>query len=134
MTQIIDYKKAYEEALERAREMYNRTLDGNPRSFVGDYEYIFPQLKETSDDDRIVEKLSAILRVCCTKGAKVDEYVEWLEKHKNYYISDAEIGKLRQCAVILKDWQDEQEGYYDKYTDWSSWLEIFIDKLTTDRK
>ena len=134
MTQIIDYKKAYEEALERAREMYNRTLDGNPRSFVGDYEYIFPQLKETSDDDRIVEKLSAILRVCCTKGAKVDEYVEWLEKHKNYYISDAEIANLRYCAIILKDWQDEQEGYYEKYTDWASWVETFIDKLTTDRK
>lgn len=134
MTQIMDYKKAYEEALERAREMYNRTLDGNPRSFVGDYEYIFPQLKETVGNDRIVEELSAMVRACCTNSDKVNEYVEWLENHKNYYISDAEIANLRYCAMILKDWQDEQKDYYDKYTDWSSWLETFIDKLTMDRK
>lgn len=75
----MNYEKKYKEALERAREL-SKTVTG------ANYEYIFPELKE-SEDERIRKELIAIYSVGAKVNAKTGDIsdkdiVAWLEKQK----------------------------------------------------
>lgn len=56
-----DYKKRYEEALERARELHDKHPLGEPPTWTI-CEQIFPELAE-SEDERIRKSLIRILHV-----------------------------------------------------------------------
>lgn len=83
----MDYKKAYEDALERAKGIYNDNPSSSTAKFVCGQ--IFPEIKE-SEDKRIRECLVTIVKVNkrssfgleCNHGATWDEMLAYLEKQK----------------------------------------------------
>ena len=64
----MDYEKKYKEAFERARELSKTTTGAN-------YEYIFPELKESEDERTRKEILDYI-----DKATGCKRWVAWLEK------------------------------------------------------
>lgn len=68
----MDYEKKYKEALERAKELSKTTTGAN-------YEYIFPELKE-SEDEKIREELICFLNTEITQCKARDKYIAWLKK------------------------------------------------------
>ena len=88
----MDYKKAYEEALERARtkrDEYKR-LEGDKSYVPSDIEFIFPELKE-SEDERIRKAQLNYWRSVGGKewyGVPVQEVIAWLENQGEQNITD----------------------------------------------
>lgn len=79
----MDYEKAYNEALERARKL-KETCDST--AVIGWCEYIFPELKE-SEDERIRKEIINTIKfqkeqLCHIDGATYDRLIAWLEKQK----------------------------------------------------
>jgi len=74
----MDYKKKYEESLERAKKL-KETCDST--AVVGWMEYIFPELKE-SEDDRIRKSISNYINVTLDDNESVEKekWLGWLEK------------------------------------------------------
>ena len=83
---MIDYKKKYNEALERARKIHNEILNNELLGFPDQIREIFPELKDGEDERHrkwILEYLYDGLR-------KADEQfkdhfksaIDWLEKQK----------------------------------------------------
>ena len=74
---IMDYEKAYKEALERAKEMYVLPDD---RAAM---EYIFPELKE-SEDERIRKEIIQYLQRTnagyCNSDYNYKAWISWLER------------------------------------------------------
>lgn len=68
----MNYEKKYKEALERAREQYNK------RTPLYDIEYIFPELKE-SEYERIMEELCDFLRDNMLYQ-DAQYFISWLER------------------------------------------------------
>lgn len=80
--------KAYDEALERARKLYNDAKANEYKSDMEDYEYIFPELAE-SEDERIRKRLIEYFEgfrmgnaEVKWEGLNVQEVLVWLEKQK----------------------------------------------------
>ena len=79
----MNYEKKYKEALERAREL-SKTVTG------ANYEYIFPELKESEDERKRKAILTGLidcrdapdLRWSNFGGINIDECITWLEKQK----------------------------------------------------
>lgn len=77
----MDYEKAYNEALERARQVHTTNVDENKKST----EYIFPELKE-SEDERIRKVLVELVK--CNErcgyfminNTTTSAMLAWLEK------------------------------------------------------
>lgn len=116
-----DYKKLYEEALERAkikRDEYMR-LDG-PESYVPqDIEYIFPELAE-SEDERIRKQLLNWFKDCSWDAIdngtlKRDDIITWLEKQgEPIKLSEEERnrfakGVLSECAMSFINYLDSNK-------------------------
>lgn len=101
-----DYKKLYEDALERAkikRDEYIR-LDGSESYVPQDIEYIFPELKG-SEDERIRKELIEFVK---SRGGFKQEYIAWLENQREQ--------KPNFChhEVDLSDCSEEyRKAYYD---------------------
>lgn len=77
----MDYEKAYNEALKRARDYSEgHSLDVNPQAAMA---YVFPELKECEDEKirkaivELVKQSSNILNPMSQKSM-----IDWLEKHK----------------------------------------------------
>jgi len=79
-----DYKKLYEDALERAKAWHRRELAGTQKEMA---EYIFPQLAE-SEDERIRKEIVDFLRFTLVDRGikngkeKADKWIAYLEKQK----------------------------------------------------
>ena len=88
-TKTIEQKaRAYDEALERARKLYNDAKANEYKSDMEDYEYIFPELAE-SEDERIRKRLIEYFEGFSMgnaevkwEGLNVQEVLVWLEKQK----------------------------------------------------
>ena len=91
--------KAYDKAVERAKEWFNPE---EPDSYTCIVESIFPELKE-SEDKRIRKEIVAAINIYCSeylRGTKVrDDMLAWLEKHE-WKPSDRQIKTLK----IVKDY------------------------------
>jgi len=74
----MDYKKAYEEALERARIGRLQLLDIGEEAT--EIEHIFPELKE-SEDEKMRRTLIEYLRKETTRVYRL-EWIAWLEKQE----------------------------------------------------
>ena len=79
----MDYKKLYEQALERARVLRQEAIDnGYVLDYIKDYETIFPELQE-SEDERIRKELCAYLEEADDiDKATINRWLAWLEKQK----------------------------------------------------
>lgn len=77
----MDYKKKYEEALERARKVHTTNVDENKKST----EYIFPDLKESEDEKIRKDILSFAENMLKNNISKAQKdkfkfWISWLEK------------------------------------------------------
>ena len=110
---IEEKAKAYDEALERAKILYNDKNEIGYANAESVLEEVFPLLKE-SEDERIRKELIEHCRNtrCVTEegGERMAKYIAWLEKQEG-------------CEYIKKDWLEHikqswyKEGFIDgKYT------------------
>ena len=91
--------KAYDEALERARELSAKWTGKNKDFFIGDYAYIFPELRE-SEDERIRKWLYDYINNCPNNnfafyggGVGKDAVLNYLEKQKELpFVKDVVLG------------------------------------------
>lgn len=122
-----DYKKKYEEALERARDMLSYKEVRHE-----DIEYLFPELKESEDErtrKEIIEFLDDIWHL--GKNANLEKWdkcdcskwICWLEKQKEPELEEdfgdfverlhsqfpeVSFAKLSRIAVRVKNWLEKQ--------------------------
>ena len=77
----MDYKKKYEEALERARKLYHAAKVLEYEQDIKDYEEIFPELTE-SKDEKIRKEIIAFIKKRDRSGCDYDYnlWLDWLEK------------------------------------------------------
>ena len=96
-----DYKKKYEDALERAREMCAMPAD------KATMEYVFPELKD--NDERIRKAIIAHMHIVkSVNGVDVSDILAWLEKVKNF-------DKQLEDAYKNSDEVQYKRGYDDGY-------------------
>jgi len=120
-----DYKKLYEEALERARKLATDLPNGrNDRLYhVWDLENIFPELKE-SEDERIKNEIIAFVEQSIHRGGgtpipqeQEDKWITWLEKQgeqnptPKFKIGDT-IHKIGENTVFPMTIEKIEDGYY----------------------
>jgi len=97
--------------LERARIWQNNLYDTNDKDYADELNYIFPELKEEPEDERIRK---ALINVFATHkdyemffGVSVEDIRTWLEKQK--------IDKEINLVEILKHYPKETELYSPLY-------------------
>ena len=92
------YEKTYEEALERAKKIYNRGY-----YIIGDLERIFPELKESEDE--CIEKIKKEI-ISYLNNRKIDsipesnateKWIDWIKKQKP--IINKEDEEVRQYLI-----------------------------------
>lgn len=83
--------KAYDEALERAKEMITAMTDKGGVAKIDDIQYLFPELKE-SEDERIRKGLIEIFNSALGQdflqrkaGLDRDKVITYLEKQKEHH-------------------------------------------------
>lgn len=117
----MDYKKKYEQALERARQVHTTNVDENKKST----EYIFPELKES--DDEMVRKWirneleSKYVVDNIVNNVMADKALTWLEKQGEQKPNpcdgcinrkgciNCENGELRETEHKPTEWSEEDE-------------------------
>ena len=131
--------KAYDEALERAKQLY---VDGMPQISRNTTEYIFPELKGESEDERIRKAIHIYLdwldgrnKDYQPKGDySIKDMIAWLEKQKEYESTDFEyVWDRTDCGALtsaLDKYSKEAiinicHDWYDKGIELErkSWLE-----------
>lgn len=81
---MTDYKKLYEEALKRARDLHDNHTYGEPQNWWT-CEKIFPELKE-SEDERVRKEIQSAIKqldkdsTICGKKYDYNQWLAWLEK------------------------------------------------------
>ena len=86
-----NYEEKYKQALERARESYNKSIEKGWTCDKSIYEEIFPELEE-SEDEKIRKKLIAFFKAHQNpkiyinykyfEGLEISDILAWLEKQK----------------------------------------------------
>ena len=121
---IEEKAKAYDEALERARKLYNDAITLQLEQDIKDYEQIFPELKE-SESERIRKGLINYFNhhkngINIFYGIKGDDILAWLEKQEsvNEIVSRCRTswyneGKIAGMAEGLTDDEKYQQGWHD---------------------
>lgn len=99
MKTIEEKARAYDEAIEAARCIYNNMKEGSNFSGMEDLEVIFPELQE-SEDERIKNLIYCLIRdrsdngkLLEHNGVSVEEALAWLERQKP---SDAALEYLKE--------------------------------------
>lgn len=93
----MNYKKAYEEALERAKELHDKHPLGEPPTWTI-CEQIFPELRE-SEDEKIRKEIIDFLRLPHPQfvGKRDhEEWISWLEKQKETKLTGEEVDDIFQ--------------------------------------
>ena len=117
--------RAYDEALERAKNEWSNNLDNAYKNYRGRLEIIFPELAE-SEDERIRKAILNYMKkvwgnsqddVC---GVHVEDAIAWLEKQKsvgeivsrckNSWYNE---GKIQGQIEGLSDEEKYQQGWHD---------------------
>lgn len=102
-----DYKKKYEDALERAKKYYNRELYAECNGSL--VEDIFPELKESEDERIRKEILQSIQDNMCV--IHKDKCISWLEKQDS-------IGKINEKLRQYREYLvEETERWHKKEED-----------------
>lgn len=102
----MDYEKLYKEALERARQYHKVDKDNTLKLYAkGTMEYLFPVLKEESEDERIRKEIISALKFANVKGV-YDKHIAWLEKQGEQ--EEPQVYETEDGEVIT---YSESEGY-----------------------
>lgn len=137
----MNYERKYKEALERAREQYNK------RTPLYDIESIFPELAE-NEDERIRKELIENFKWFCgdypetTKWGKdydllVKDIIAWLEKQDEQ--THAKLGQSEVTKTSDQELSDNidvrtmtawQSGYNEAIDKACEWLENDFEELT----
>ena len=120
-----DYRKLYEDALERARKAYNHSIEEGWNCDKGIYEAIFPQLKE-SEDERIRKELIKFfseISVCESEFNKwsncdVKKWIAWLEKQGERKWSDKDEEMLKEIISVLEGNNVHTTKMLYEYANW----------------
>ena len=119
----MDYKKLYEEALERAKQWSNgdfgHSVDDTPKSIA---EFIFPQLKE-SEDERIRKAIYNCVKwfgfdSYYFKNVSQEECLAWLEKQSESKWSEEDEEMLSYTISLLSEFKEVYEADAHKCIDW----------------
>jgi len=81
----MDYKKLYDEALERARKIHDEIVNNEVIGFPGQITDIFPELREPEDErmlKKIIDYLEMIKMGCVICTIDTSEEIAWLKKQK----------------------------------------------------
>ena len=126
----VDYKEKYEQAMERARQFFEKPYLEDSAGIVG---HIFPELKE-SEDERIRKEIRNFIFNYPEYLIERDSWLTWLEKQgkTSPIISNpSNIGKVEQKPTWSEEdqeiWEEISnllwEGFKKTYTKFS-WDEI----------
>lgn len=126
----MDYKKAYEEALERARALHALAISkGYPRDYVKEYETVFPELAESYDDiirEELVEAFAVYGNDSFWNGIPIKSILAWLKKQKEQNPAEwsEEDEEMRSAIIREIEWErsnttfDKDIRIYDKEINW----------------
>ena len=110
----MDYEKKYNEALEKARKLYNDAKANEYKSDMEDYESIFPELAE-SEDERIRKHIIAYLRnelhnikQLTPTTTEMERWLAYLEKQKEQPAIKLVFPKFR-VGDIIRNVHDESD-------------------------
>ena len=114
---IEEKAKAYDEALEKARQLCSYPTT---KPFISDLQDLFPELKE-SEDEKIRKEIIGHFRNtrCVTEeGAeRIAKWLSWLEKQGNINPTEDELEALRIAAYEpTKNWSEKLQSLYEKLT------------------
>jgi hypothetical protein len=128
----MDYEKAYNKALERAKKWYNApNADKIPTYANRIIVEIFPELKE-SEDDKIRKALVRFHKSTIdVDGIKGEEIVAWLEKQgeKKYTWSDEDKKRIdRICDFVWKNRKGDTDEIYQQEQD-VNWLKSLKERI-----
>ena len=92
----MDYEERYKEALERAREQYNK------RTPLYDIESIFPELKEKeSEEEKIRKELIELISCMHDADPRKKDWLAWLEKQDKKLDADKVIEWLNVNVAVF---------------------------------
>lgn len=143
-----DYKKKYEEALERARKLWNEAVEEDYITEIRDYETIFPELAE-SEDERIRKKCVNLINRVIPSGdnqsnetGEILDCIAWLENLEGAIIipkskqghQDPEVhlgadGTYKRLRPPKAEWSKEDEEMREKLL---GEIEDMLEKLPDD--
>lgn len=135
-----DYKKKYEEALDRART-FNQRWQGievtDSELTFKELKEIFPELKE-SEDERIIKAIIEFVKqnksFTHCKGVSKDDCLTWLEKQgeQKSTWSEDDFSILDSIICVVEEWEDsqseEEKKYYGASTK-SDWLKSLKERM-----
>lgn len=112
---IMDYEKKYNEALEKARKLYNDAKANEYISDMEDYEYIFPEVAE-SEDERIRTTLKEAFEAydieSSWNGIPIRSIFTWLEKQKEQKNTSAST-MAPSCLEVKQKEQNGEDGFLE---------------------
>lgn len=123
MKQELDYKKLYEDALERAKAYHRNELSGTRQEMT---EYIFPELAE-SEDERIRKCVEYIVKCFAWRDGfepvTKEKCLAWLEKQKERgVVKGVKINNLPPVtgnnATDIRPWKPAKEQMDALQTAW----------------
>lgn len=97
----MDYKEKYNVALERARDLMTKQ---NPPAFNKDLiSLVFPEFKEKSEDEKIVNELKGILAATIMPKPRKREIFAWLEKQGAVWADKHPFSSSREKILAMLD-------------------------------
>ena len=119
----MDYKKEYEQAIERAKGIYNETIVPTPTA-KGTCEYIFPELKE-SEDESIRKELIQYLKDypnLPNGNYSRSDFSAWLEKQdeKVDAIENFNTEFERQISHLIASTINKEHEYNEGFVKWTA--------------
>ena len=125
----MDYDKKYKDALEKAKEVYNRkdATDGDKLIL----ESMFPELKESEDEkmrEMAIKAVYAPEAQSCIKswGVNPDDVIAWLKNHSDTYdYTRVDLSKFDDRIQEFSDMlEDKPKSYWDGFYEAMDWVRI----------
>ena len=119
-----DYKKKYEDALERAKSAVKEC--GNNLGRIKMIESIFPDELMGNEDERTRKEIISALKYANHKGI-YDKHIAWLEKLKDF---DKQLEDAYKTADEVQYKRGYDKGYMDGYWYWRGAIEALGKQAT----
>lgn len=121
---MTDYKKLYEEALEKAKIWQQHLYESGDKDYADELNYIFPELKE-SEDEKIINAIKHGLKCLGWEhvdGIRIVNLIAWLEKQGEQIPANFE----KTCKDEQKSaWSEECEHKKASCNDYKKIIEHY---------